>query len=613
MKDGNVMNVRTRTGLEIVSSAIAIGLFGNLMLRQTPWGLNAFLFVTAFTVALVVVTKRYRPELLTLRTLALQGSMVFFAAMFLLRDAEELLVFDTFAILIIMGVLVLSSFGVNQRFAGVFHYAAGFIWSGLTSAFGAVAILGADIDWKQMPGNRTSKIVFSILRGVAIALPLVMIFGALFMAADAAFEGMINRVIDFEIDTVVSHVMITAVLAWLTAGYFRGVMIEQFAAAASPSSNTKADEQKDGSTTHAAESDGSRVDRFVAEPGVGAAEQGPLPNNATVLEHLNLNDAPSHAHEPKAANAEQEPSDVKATVSNLTRSPKRDWQNWDNSFLPSVFTLGTVETVIILGLLDILFLSFVIFQLPYLFGGMEFVQNTPDLKLAEFARRGFGELVAVSFLVLPILLASHWLLRRDNVRNQKIFRVLAGMQIGLLFVIMTSAMQRLVLLTGELGYGWTTIRFYPMVIMIWLAIVFIWFGWTVLRGRRNQFAWGALWSAIIVLGGTNLVDPHAFIARSNLQLMQQGRPFDVGYNAQLSDDAVPTLLSGLSDMSLEQQCAVKSELHNRYRQLGQESGVRSFNFSRQAAFKQLRVNDAILHQTEECPAYYHNPYLPEFE
>ncbi len=71
--------------------------------------------------------------------------------------------------------------------------------------------------------------------------------------------------------------------------------------------------------------------------------------------------------------------------------------------------------MIILGLVDLLFLSFVIVQVPYLFGGMDLVQSTPDFKLADYARRGFGELVAVAALVLPMLLVSHWLLQaRDT-------------------------------------------------------------------------------------------------------------------------------------------------------------------------------------------------------
>src|SRR5687768_18426844 len=98
---------------------------------------------------------------------------------------------------------------------------------------------------------------------------------------------------------------------------------------------------------------------------------------------------------------------------------------------------------------------------------------TPDLGLAEYARRGFGELVAVSALVLPLLLAVHWLIKKEDKLAGTLFKILAGVQIAMLFVIMASAVQRLVILTGNLGYGLTTVRLYPMIFMSWLAIVFI--------------------------------------------------------------------------------------------------------------------------------------------
>ncbi|MBN8035541.1 DUF4153 domain-containing protein, partial [Vibrio vulnificus] len=78
----------------------------------------------------------------------------------------------------------------------------------------------------------------------------------------------------------------------------------------------------------------------------------------------------------------------------------------------------------------------------YLFGGLDFVHSTPDLKLADFARSGFAELVFASVLVLPMLLVGHWLLRRDSKSTANLFKVLALIQIGLLFVVMASAMQR---------------------------------------------------------------------------------------------------------------------------------------------------------------------------
>ena len=251
-------------------------------------------------------------------------------------------------------------------------------------------------------------------------------------------------------------------------------------------------------------------------------------------------------------------------------------------------------------------------QIPYLFGGLEFVQNTPDFKLAEYARRGFGELVAVAALVLPILLLSHWLLRKDSSINEKIFRVLAGIQIVLLFVIMLSAVQRLLILTGNLGYGLTTVRFYPMIFMIWLAMIFVWFTLTVLRGAREQFAWGALWSAIFILGAVHVINPDAYIVRTNIRLMQEGRSFDVLYNANLSDDAVPVLLENLDEMSFEQQCTVKHRLSYRLIETEHEIDFRSWNWSRRTARNRLTEN-ADNFDVSACPDstkrfYYHDDF-----
>src|SRR5262245_51321542 len=127
------MNDRTKTGLEILQVSALVGVLGNVLLRQVPWGLNAFLFVTVFVAGLMMLLRRRRPELLTLNTIALGGAMIFFSSMFVFRDAIELRVYDTFAILIIMGVILLVNLNIKANFAGVFHYGAGFIWSGITS------------------------------------------------------------------------------------------------------------------------------------------------------------------------------------------------------------------------------------------------------------------------------------------------------------------------------------------------------------------------------------------------------------------------------------------------------------------------------------------------
>jgi hypothetical protein len=577
------MNDRTKTGLQILQAAFLMGVLGNLLLRQIPWGLNAFLFVTAFVAAMAMMARRRRPELLTGQNIAVGGAMVFFSAMFLWRDSEELMVYDTLAIIVLMGVLMLSSLDVQAKVSGVFHYAAGTIWAGVNSVFAPAVLLSTDVKWDTLPRMGWSRHIISAVRGVMIAVPLMLVFGGLFMAADAAYAGIVERVFNIAPETVFTHILLTAIFFWLTAGFYRGLIL---------GFQTRPDRGA-AAAENAAATEGVGLSIFERVKAEDAINPDALPDNATILEHINKSDPP-HAEtgEPK----------LQAAAAPVKKAWQ--WQTIDNSAVPQAFTLGVIETSIVLGLTNLLFLSFVIVQVPYLFGGMELVQNTPDFKLAEYARRGFGELVAVTVLVLPILLASHWLLRKENPLNEKIYRVLAGIQIVLLFVIMASAMQRLFLLTGNLGYGLTTVRFYPMVVMIWFAIVFIWFGLTVLRGRRQYFAWGALWSALFVLATVHVIDPDDLIARTNLRLMHEGREFDGTYNARLSADAVPALIESLGSMSYEDQCEVKWGLRKRlgHARNGNESDLRSFNLSRNAARAQLESIESSL-STAGCPAY----------
>ncbi len=586
------MTDRTKTGLEILQAALLVGILGNVLMRETPWGLNAFLFVTVFVAAMAMIVVRRRPELLTGQNIALAGGMVFFSAMFVWRDSIELKTFDTFAIITLMGVLIVSSLKVKAKLGGVFHYAVGIVWAGVNSAFSPAILLSTDVKWNSIPKMGWSRHLIAAVRGLMVAAPLVLVFGALFVAADAVYEGMVQRVLNIPSENIFSHLILTAVFFWLTAGYYRGFLLGGMAAevpgAAVPDAGVHSGAKE--------RSDLSVFDRVRAEEAVNS---GALPDNATILDHINRSDPPNQPSD------EAKPADQQAPAAGAEKK-KFEWQNLDNSVMPPAFTFGIIETSVILGLLNLLFLSFVIVQVPYLFGGMELVQNTPDFKLAEYARRGFGELVAVTVLVLPLLLATHWLVRKDNPLNEKIYRVLAGIQIVLLFVIMASAVQRLVLLTGNLGYGLTTVRFYPMVVMIWFAIVFVWFGVTVLRGARQYFAWGALWSAVFVLAGVHVLNPDDFIVRTNIALMKQGREFDAYYNSNLSSDAIPALLEGMPELGLEDRCKVGSDIHYRYRELGQITDLRSMNWSKRYAFRQLGANDALIHQTEGCPEYLRN-------
>src|SRR5436190_20899694 len=112
------MNERTKTGLEILQVAAGLGVLGDVLLRQTPWGLNVLLFNLAFAGGLLLLLRRHAPERLTRQTYALVGALVFFASMFVWRDAIELRVADTLAIVAILGVLFLPTLKISAKVGG---------------------------------------------------------------------------------------------------------------------------------------------------------------------------------------------------------------------------------------------------------------------------------------------------------------------------------------------------------------------------------------------------------------------------------------------------------------------------------------------------------------
>jgi hypothetical protein len=240
----------------------------------------------------------------------------------------------------------------------------------------------------------------------------------------------------------------------------------------------------------------------------------------------------------------------------------------------------TIEVAIALGALNALFLVFVLVQFRYLFGGRGLVEARTHLTYAEYARHGFFELVMVAVLVLLVLLAVDALLRDDGSRGAWVVRCLSWCLLVLVFVVMASALQRMRLY--EDVYGLTQLRIYAVGIIGWLAVVFLWFGITVLRGRRASFALGAVVAGFAATAILSVVNPDALIARTNLDRSR----VDVPYIAGLSDDAVPEMLERLPSLRPDLRRALALELLRRNSSGGD---WRSFNLARSHA-------DALLAQ-----------------
>lgn len=177
--------------------------------------------------------------------------------------------------------------------------------------------------------------------------------------------------------------------------------------------------------------------------------------------------------------------------------------------------LGTLDLTAILGGLVGLFGAFVAVQVGWLFGGERLVQSTTGLSYAEYARHGFFELVWVSLLALPVLLGTRALIREADTAAVRRHKLLAVPLLVLVGAVMASALGRMALYVHY--YGPSTARLYASVFMVWLAIVFAWFGVTILRGRTRDFAAGMTITGFMTLAALNIVNPEALVARASIE------------------------------------------------------------------------------------------------
>ena len=221
-----------------------------------------------------------------------------------------------------------------------------------------------------------------------------------------------------------------------------------------------------------------------------------------------------------------------------------------------------IEVGVVFGLVNALFLTFVAVQFRYLFGGADRVESSSTLTYAEYARRGFFELVAVAGLAAVFLLFSHWLLPRGQSRLHRFFAAFAAVLVALVFVVMASALQRMRLYTET--FGLTELRLYTTAFMVWLLAVFAWLALTVLRGRRDRFAFGVFVAGLAVVIGLNALNPDGFIVERNAAIADEERPFDTEYALSLSADSVPALVANFDEVAEAGRCAVAQELRRRY-------------------------------------------------
>lgn len=219
--------------------------------------------------------------------------------------------------------------------------------------------------------------------------------------------------------------------------------------------------------------------------------------------------------------------------------------------------LGFTEVLIVLGSVDVVFALFVIVQIAYFFGGEANV-TAAGFTYSEYARRGFGELVAVGVLSLGLIMTLAAVARRESRRQRATFNALSASLVIMVGVILASALKRLLLY--EQAYGFTRLRTYTHVAIVWMAVVFGAFLLLLLRDSLRRFA-PVCAAAVVGFAATfNLLNVDAFIVDRNVTRVELVGELDVEYLVSLSEDAVPGIVALAVTGSEETRAALLPEL-----------------------------------------------------
>jgi hypothetical protein len=527
---------RLKSPLAVLGIGLLLGLIADLMLYGQPPGISVPI-IAALSVAALVALAKAEAAPVVKANLWLIAPVLFLAAMSAVRAAPLL------RFLNLSGAILLTLLLAN-RLAG--RPLADLDLSGLVGALLESVALGGALSFAatgralaELRERRTvsGTLPRRLLVGGLLALPFLAVFTALFASADPIFGDYVGAVFGrFNLPDLFGHLILTIVLAGAATGWLAYALTRD-------------------------------------------------PSAAGWLNHL----PPPHR------NQKVDPDPSPAAADGVELSSTERPAAVDTVRVPGL--LGMLEAGVVLFSVDALFLAFVLIQAAALFGGQRFLERH-HLTYAEYARRGFFQLLAVSIITLCLILALDYLTGRVTPRERRLFIVGGGLMIAQTVLILVSAFQRLALY--EWAYGFTRLRVHSHVFMIWLAVLLMYFLALMAINRSRLFATGLVIVSLGFVTTLNVLNPDAFITRQNITRYRGGAELDVAYlGGELSSDAVPYLLPLLDDSDPAVRAEAGSWLRDHYERLGRTIAASGWPAYHVSAYRAYRLLDRRADELEQ--------------
>lgn len=239
--------------------------------------------------------------------------------------------------------------------------------------------------------------------------------------------------------------------------------------------------------------------------------------------------------------------------------------------------------VTILTIINVVYAAFTFIQISYLFSGAH--TALPDgMTYAEYARKGFGELVMVTIINFIILLSFMHLTSRAQQTIYRIVQILLSLLTVCTGFMLYSAYFRLSLY--EEAYGYTYSRLLAHAFMIFLFVLFVIALCKIWRDGFSLIQYYVI-AGLIAYVLLNYINVDVLIAENNIRRYEQTGRIDIDYLADLSYDAIPAVMRLTGDKSLADTLLYR--LEEKREDLAREQAWQSFNLSKYRATQYLHM------------------------
>jgi len=247
-------------------------------------------------------------------------------------------------------------------------------------------------------------------------------------------------------------------------------------------------------------------------------------------------------------------------------------------------SLDPIISITILSVINCVYLVFTSIQFAYIFGA---VNNAlpPDFTYAEYARRGFFELLMVTLINFSLLLSSLRLTRKDGKLVARSVQLLHSLLVICTIVILTSAYTRMSLY--ETAYGFTYLRVLTHSFMMLLGILFI-IAFYKIWNERMSLLKPYIVVSIMAYLIINFVNIDVLITKNNLDRYLETGKLDTQYLRNLSYDTIPQLVNLIDDEKVS--IDIKKYFGEQYKALSKKQSWQSFNWSQYKAKQVLSQN-----------------------